>query len=78
MGAAAEAGGRACPAHRRAGTSASDFRRWINEWDLLRLYPDAHPDIEETEFKISYEEDTALERKSPEESSDGLPQNSGL
>ena len=51
-------------------------RRWINEWDLRRLYPDAHPDIEETEFRINYEEDTALERESPKDSDDALPEDS--
>jgi len=50
----------------------SYVRRWINEWDLRRLYPDAQPDIEETEFKISYEEDTVLERESPEDSNNAL------
>ena len=47
-------------------------RRWINEWDLRSLYPDSQPDIEETEFKISYEEDTALEWQSQEGSDDPL------
>jgi hypothetical protein len=39
----------------------SFVRRWINEWDLRRLYPESEPDIEETELTFSYEEDTALE-----------------
>lgn len=39
-------------------------RRWINEWDLRRLYPDAKPEIEETEVKFDYGEDTTLERES--------------
>ena len=28
-------------------------RRWINEWDLRRLYPESEPDIEETELDFS-------------------------
>ena len=51
----------------------SYVRRWINEWDLRRLYPDAQPDIEETEFKISYEQDTVLERECSEDTNDTLP-----
>ena len=39
----------------------SFVRRWINEWDLRRLYPELEPDIEVTEVKFRYEEDTALE-----------------
>ena len=37
-------------------------RRWINEWDLRRLYPDTEPDIEVTELPFRYDEDTTLER----------------
>ena len=36
-------------------------RRWINEWDLRRLYPELEPDIEATEVQFRYEEDTTLE-----------------
>lgn len=36
-------------------------RRWIQEWDLKRLYPYYSPDIEEKEIKMDYEEDAALE-----------------
>ena len=39
-------------------------RRWINEWDLRRLYPDVQPDMEETEIKFDYNEDTTLEKES--------------
>ncbi len=42
----------------------SYVRRWINEWDLLRLYPGAQPNIEETELKTDYREDTTLEHES--------------
>ena len=45
----------------------SYVRRWINEWDLRRLYPDVEPDIEETELTFSYEEDTTLERAHSED-----------
>ena len=51
-------------------------RASINEWDLMRLFPNARPDTEGTEFKISYEEDTALERESPEDANDALPEDS--
>ena len=34
-----------------------------NEWDLIRLYPDARPDTEETGFTFNYEEDPALEQE---------------
>lgn len=40
----------------------SFVRRWINEWDLRRLYPELEPDIEVTEMQFRYEEDTTLER----------------
>jgi len=39
----------------------SFVRRWINEWDLRRLYPELEPDIEVTEVRFRYEEDTTLE-----------------
>lgn len=45
----------------------SYVRRWINEWDLRRLYPDTEPDIEETELTFSYEEDTTLEQAHSED-----------
>ena len=38
-------------------------RSAINEWDLLRLYPNALPDIEETEFRHGYEENVDLEQE---------------
>ena len=39
----------------------SFVRRWINEWDLRRLYPELKPHIEVSEMQFSYEEDTTLE-----------------
>ena len=53
---------------RGPGTIRSYVRRWINEWDLRRLYPDSEPEIEETELTFSYEEDTTLEQAHSEDS----------
>ena len=36
----------------------------INEWDLLRLYPDSRPDTEGDEFRHTYEEDADLKKES--------------
>jgi hypothetical protein len=36
-------------------------RGWITEWDLRRLYPEAHLDIEILEVRQTYEEDQELE-----------------
>jgi hypothetical protein len=45
----------------------SYIRRWINEWDLRRLYPDAEIHIEEEETSHTlYEEDALLERETEE------------
>lgn len=41
-------------------------RRWINEWDLARLYPDYVPSTEVTELRTDYSEQPDLE--SPAES----------
>ena len=46
----------------------SFVRRWINEWDLRRLFPESEPDIEETEFKLNYDEDKDLEQASQDRS----------
>ena len=53
---------------RGPGTIRSYVRRWINEWDLRRLYPGFEPEIEETELTFSYEEDTTLEQAHSEDS----------
>ena len=45
-----------------AGRMRYKVREAINTWDLLRLYIDANPQIEGNEYKISYEEDAALEQ----------------
>jgi len=43
----------------------SYVRRWINEWDLMRLYPGAEVRLEdEGELKPTYEQDEALEQAS--------------
>jgi hypothetical protein len=39
----------------------SYVRRWINEWDLRRLYPDHRPEVEEEDVKPGYGEDQAFE-----------------
>lgn len=46
-------------------------RASINEWDLLRLYPDSHPETEGKEFRSSYEEIPELEQESKDENSEG-------
>lgn len=45
------------------------IRRWINEWDLLRLFPGITPDIKEDEGEVGtgYTEDPALEEEPPKE-----------
>ena len=42
-------------------------RASINEWDLLRLYPDYSPETEGDEFRHTYEENADLERESKED-----------
>ena len=46
----------------------SFVRRWINEWDIRRLYPESEPDIEETELTYRYDEDTTLEQPPADDS----------
>ena len=45
----------------------SFVRRWINEWDLRRLYPESKPNIEETEIKLRYDEDPTYEHPSSDD-----------
>jgi hypothetical protein len=47
----------------------SYVRRWINEWDLRRLYPQAKVEIQEEPLAPSYEQDDDLEV--PPEADDG-------
>ena len=42
----------------------SFVRRLITEWDLIRLYPGARPDIEESELTLNTQEDRDLEQES--------------
>ena len=55
----------------------SFVRRWINEWDLRRLYPESEPDIEENELQFRYEEDTALEQTASDDPDSGIVRESG-
>jgi hypothetical protein len=43
------------------------IRASINEWDLLRLYPESQPETEETEFRFGYAETPELEQEVKEE-----------
>lgn len=40
------------------------IKRWINEWDLRRLYPDYTPEIEVTQLRHDYSEMLELEQSS--------------
>ena len=42
-------------------------RASINEWDLLRLYPNSQPETEGTEFRPSYEEVRELEQETKDD-----------
>ena len=50
------------PAQAISRRMRSYVRRWINEWDLKRLYPDADVEIEEQEVRLTYDEDGTWER----------------
>ena len=50
----------------------SYVRRWITEWDLLRLFPGADLKIEEENLEYTYSEDKDLERE-PEDDSQSYP-----
>ena len=45
-------------------------RAAINQWDLLRLYPDAQPETQFDEFRHTYEENRDLEREIKEDDGD--------
>ena len=48
---------------RATSTSMRQYvRRWINEWDLVRLYPDYRPTIEVGQLTVDYDENPDLER----------------
>ncbi|MCH7621119.1 MAG: DUF2791 family P-loop domain-containing protein [Chloroflexi bacterium] len=46
------------------------IKRWINAWDLVRLYPDYQPDIQVSGLRQSYSEDLDLEDPWDEEGED--------
>jgi hypothetical protein len=49
---------------RATSTSMRQYvRRWINEWDLLRLYPDYRPSMVAEHVDFDYAEDPDLERE---------------
>jgi len=50
----------------------SQVRRVINEWDLIRLYPDARPETEDTGFHHTYIEDLTLEQETGDELEDSI------
>lgn len=57
---------------RLASTRMREYiRRWINEWDLKRLYPGYEPELEITGVDLNYAEDAAFE--SPAEDDPGEP-----
>jgi len=48
---------------RATSTSMRQYvRRWINEWDLLRLYPDYRPAMVAERLEVDYAEDPDLDR----------------
>ena len=52
---------------RATSTSVRQYvRRWINEWDLLRLYPEYKPSTVSDALVFDYEEDADMEREEPD------------
>lgn len=48
---------------RATSTSMRQYvRRWINEWDLVRLYPDYRPAMVAERFELDYSENPDLDR----------------
>jgi len=45
-------------------------RRWINEWDLRRLYPGRTLNIEEILLQVDYTESPELQQPSEDSSAD--------
>lgn len=45
----------------RSTRMRTHVRTWVNQWDLLRLYPSYQPDIETTALEQRFEEDKDLE-----------------
>ena len=60
----------------RTGTTSDQnrmryrVRAAINQWDLLRLFPDIHPETEVDEFHYTYDEDTDLEIEAKDDPDD--------
>jgi len=48
-------------------------RRWINEWDLKRLYPNQEVHMEVEELKMDYSEDRDLEVSAGDEAAEPAP-----
>jgi hypothetical protein len=48
-------------------------RRWINEWDLKRLYPDHEVHMVVEELKMDYSEDRDLEVSAGDEAEEPGP-----
>jgi hypothetical protein len=55
----------------------SHVRRWMNEWDLKRLYPGATVSTEERVLRPTYEEDEALEETPSETGDEEAPSETG-
>jgi hypothetical protein len=53
-----------------SGRMRYQVRAAINEWDLLRLYPDSRPETEGNVFHHRYEENVDLERESKDHADD--------
>ena len=47
------------------------IKRWINAWDLVRLYPEYSPNIQVTPLSPSYSEDLDLEELNDQDSEEG-------
>ena len=59
---------------RATSTSMRQYvRRWINEWDLLRLYPDYRPSVVAERLTIDYAEDPDLEAHAELDDAGGAP-----
>ncbi len=54
------------PGEQTTSTSMRQYvRRWINEWDLQRLYPTYQPQTAFETLDVDYHEDPDLERADP-------------
>lgn len=53
---------RTCPGWSMGATRMRQYvRAWINEWDLVRLDPDARPETLVVDVRSDYREDTDLD-----------------